>query len=102
MDAETKTYLDDRFSELKRHVGVLVEDVRADVRVAAEGVVLNNESIGRLNAEMDARFASAEVVQQAAFADVRREFADVRREFADVHREIADLRRDVAQLKTRR
>lgn len=102
VDAETRAYLDDRLSELRRHIGVLTEGMRADVRTVAEGVALTNESVGRLTAEMNARFTSAEAVQQAAFADVRRQFADVQGQFADVRREIADVRSDVAQLQSRR
>jgi hypothetical protein len=95
VDAETRAYLDDRLSELRRHFGVLTEGMRADVRTVAEGLALTNVSIGRLTAEMNARLTSAQSVQQAAFADVRRQFTDVRRE-------IADVRSDVAHLKARR
>ena len=85
MDAETRAYLDDRLSELRRHFGVLTEDVRADIRAVAEGVALNTEAIGRLAAEMNARFASAEALNQVASAYLRRQVAEVRRDVAQRH-----------------
>jgi hypothetical protein len=69
-------------TELRGHFGVLIEDVRADIRAVAEGVALNNEAIGRLAAEMNARFASAEAMNRAAFSEVGRQIAELRRDVA--------------------
>jgi len=66
VDPELRAYLDDRFGavdrcfgelegELRRHFGVLIEDVRHDLRAVAEMVVANTEAIGELRTRLDAR-----------------------------------------------
>lgn len=66
MDAELRAYLDERFGaidqrfvvlevELRRHFGVLIEDVRHDLRAVAEMVVANTEAITQLRLRLDAR-----------------------------------------------
>jgi ubiquinone biosynthesis protein UbiJ len=98
VDDETRVYLDDLrremadfrrhvdagLTEVRRHSGVLVESLRGEIQTVAEGVVLNRAAIDRLTEEMHARFAAAEAVNQAAFADVHREIAEVRRDVADL------------------
>jgi hypothetical protein len=41
--------------ELRRHVGVLIEDVRHDLRAVTEIVVANTEAIAQLRLRLDAR-----------------------------------------------
>lgn len=73
MDPETRAYLEDmrrelnvrfdgvdqRFvrleSELRRHFGVLIEQVRHDLQIVAEMVVENTESIATIRARLEAR-----------------------------------------------
>lgn len=47
--------VDQRFDEQRRHVGVLIEEVRHDLRAVAEMVVANTEAITDLRARVDAR-----------------------------------------------
>jgi len=42
-------------AELRRHFGVLIEDVRHDLRAVAEMVVANTEAIVALRRRLDAR-----------------------------------------------
>jgi hypothetical protein len=51
--------IDQRFEEQRRHVGVLIEEVRHDLRAVAEMVVANTEAITDLRARVDARPGSA-------------------------------------------
>ena len=73
VDPETRAYLEDmrrelnvrfdgvdqRFvqleSELRRHFGVLIEQVRHDLQIVAEMVVENTESIAIIRARLEAR-----------------------------------------------
>lgn len=73
VDPETRAYLEDmrrelnvrfdgvdqRFvrleSELRRHFGVLIEQVRHDLQIVAEMVVENTESIATIRARLEAR-----------------------------------------------
>ena len=70
--------------ELRRHFGVLAEGLRWELRIVAEGTLGNAAAIARLEAEMNRRFLGAEVVQRAAFADIRDQLGDVRRELAEI------------------
>jgi hypothetical protein len=51
--------VDQRFvqleSELRRHFGVLIEQVRHDLQIVAEMVVENTESIAIIRARLEAR-----------------------------------------------
>jgi archaellum component FlaC len=47
--------LKDRIESARRELGVLIEDVRGDVRAVAEQVVANTEAIDELRARLDAR-----------------------------------------------
>ncbi|MGH7311092.1 MAG: hypothetical protein ACREK6_20625 [Candidatus Rokuibacteriota bacterium] len=62
----------------RRHFDVVAEGLRGDIRLVAEGVVANTESIERLRSditrEMDARFHPVHL----AFADTRREIGELR------------------------
>jgi tellurite resistance protein len=73
VDPETRAYLDDFRRELsselgrrldsveqrveatRRELGVLIEDVRHDVRAVAQIVVAKTEAIGQLRSRLDAR-----------------------------------------------
>jgi hypothetical protein len=63
--------------ETRRHVDVVAESIRSDVRAVAEGVAANSESIERLGrelrAEVDLRFTGVHAVVGVALAEVRRE-----------------------------
>jgi hypothetical protein len=45
--------VDQRFDEVLRQFGVIAEDLRAQLRLVAEGVVMNAEAISRVRAELD-------------------------------------------------
>jgi hypothetical protein len=66
VDAELRTYLDQRFDavdrrsielegEMRRHFGILIEQVRHELQIVAEMVVANTESIATLRQRLDAR-----------------------------------------------
>jgi hypothetical protein len=80
VDPELRAYLDQRFNavderfnvvgrqleavgrrfieleaELRRHFGILVQQIRHELQVVAEMVVANTEAIARLRAQRDAR-----------------------------------------------
>jgi predicted nucleic acid-binding Zn-ribbon protein len=63
--------------ETRRHLEVVAESMRSDVRAVADGVAANSESIERLGrelrAEVDARFSAVHAVVGVALAEVRRE-----------------------------
>jgi len=77
--------------EIKRHFGVVAEEVRSDVRAVAEG-------LGALRAEMTREFAGVR-------ADMAREFEDVRGlirlSYGELDRRVQSLESEVADLRER-
>lgn len=103
MDAETRAYLDEALTavrrdfvdlrgevaglrtevretavETRRHFDVTAEALRHDVQIVAEGVVTANVAIERLGTELRAEMKSRFAVVDAAFIQVRRDFEDLR------------------------
>jgi hypothetical protein len=76
--ATLRTEIRTEATETRRHFDVVAEGLRSDIRLVAEGVVANTESIERLRSdisrEMDERFR----VVHLAFADTRREIGELR------------------------
>ena len=84
MDRET-------VDEIKRHFGIVVEDVRSDVRAVAEG-------LDSLRTEMHAEF-------RAVRGDTARESEEtralIRLSYGELDRRVRDLESEVASLRTR-
>ena len=58
--------------DAKRHFEILVEDVRGDVRLVAEGVVAVNERVDRLEIRMDERFEETNALIRLSYRDLDR------------------------------
>ena len=99
--------------EIKRHFGIVVEDVRGEVRLVAEGV-------GALREEMHGEFETAraetawefETVRaetarefKSAKAETAREFEEtrslIRLSYSELDRRVKGLETDVADLRAR-
>ena len=65
-------------AETRRHFDVVAEHLRADLKLVAEGVVANTESIAQLRSDMARGFDENFHVMRLAFADVRRDIAELR------------------------
>ncbi len=78
MDDETRAYLAAEGERTRRYVGVLVEGLRHDLQVVAEGVASNHEGLVNLRQEVDRRFAETHALMQAGFASVRRDIDEIR------------------------
>lgn len=104
MDRET-------VEEIKRHFGIVVEDVRSDVRGVAEGVdALRDEmhrEIGAVRGELGSTreelgsqiraVAENGHALQEEFGGLREEFGGLRGEFGGLREEFADFRGSVAE-----
>ena len=80
--AETNHRVDtfeERFMREIRHLGVINEDLRSQIQLVAEGVVVNGQAIERLRAEMNERFRENEVIVGGAFRQIRRDLDELRR-----------------------
>ena len=72
--------LEERFMREIRHLGVITEDLRAQIQLVAEGVVGNGRAIERLRVEMNERFRENEVIVGGAFRQIRRDLDELRDE----------------------
>ena len=71
--------LEERVMRQISHLGVMSEDLRAQIQFVAEGVVVNGQAIERLRAEMNERFRENEVIVGGAFRQIRRDLEELRR-----------------------
>ena len=81
--ADTNQHVDTleaRFMREIRHLGVITEDLRAQIQLVAEGVVGNGRAIERLRVEMNERFRENEVIVGGAFRQIRRDLDELRDE----------------------
>ena len=70
--------LEERFMREIRQLGVITEDLRAQIQLVAEGVVGNARAIERLRTEMNERFRENEVIVGGAFRQIRRDLDELR------------------------
>jgi hypothetical protein len=61
-----------------RQLGVMTEDLRTQIQVVAEGVIVNGRAIERLRGEMNERFRENEIVVGGAVRQIRRDLDELR------------------------
>ncbi len=87
MDRETA-------EEIKRHVSVVAEALRSEIRTVAEGVVATTERLDRIESRMEEEFKRME----EEFNETR---AMIRLSFGELDRRIRTLESDVSSLRAR-
>ncbi len=70
--------LEERLRREIRQLGVITEDLRAQIQLVAEGVVGNGRAIERLRGEMNERFRENEVIVGGVFRQIRRDLDELR------------------------
>jgi hypothetical protein len=71
-------------AETRRHVGVVAEDLRSEIRLVADGVALANERVNQLDLRVD-----------GLTGEMQRGFAGVRAEIRGLHETDDELRRRI-------
>jgi hypothetical protein len=101
MDQELRAFLqsmeeriDSRFAEQRRHTEILIESVRSDVRLVAEGVASVSERLDVFQADTARRFEEV----QASFVPYYR---DLDGRTKSLENEVPALERRVTTLETR-
>jgi predicted nuclease with TOPRIM domain len=92
---------DDKIEEARRHMGVLVEAVRDDVRQLAEGLAGTNQRLDRVQDQlggMEQRFDRFEQKVEAEFAETR---AAIRFSYAQLERRLQELEGNYVALNER-
>ena len=70
--------LEERFIREIRQLGVMTEDLRTQIQLVAEGVVINGRAIERVRAEMNEHFRENEIIVGGAFRQIRRDIDELR------------------------
>ena len=70
--------LEERLFREIRQLGVMTEDLRGQIQLVAEGVVVNGQAIERLRVEMNERFRENEVIVGGVFRHIRRDLDELR------------------------
>ena len=75
--AEVNQRFETVMDEIRRN-GVLIEDLRTQIQVVAEGGRTNERALERLRAEMHERFRENEIIVGGAFRQIRRDIDELR------------------------
>ena len=60
----------EKFEETKRHVGVVVEGLRGEIRQVAEGVANVDEKLERFRQDVDERFAEVKTLVKVSYGEL--------------------------------
>ena len=82
--------LREEIGEVRRHAGVVAEDLRSEIRAVGDGVALAYEHLNQVDLRVD-----------SLTGEVRRGFAGVRAEIHGLHETDDELRRRIENLEQR-
>jgi hypothetical protein len=98
----------DTVEEIKRHFGIVSEEVRSEVRAVAEGQALTNERLDRLDQRVEGLDQRVEGLDQRVdrgFGEVqsmiRLSYAEIDRRFGALETEVSDPRARVERPESR-
>lgn len=87
--------IDDRFEEVKRHTGILVEDLRYQVRLVAEGFATFEEGrYAQDQARIDERFRETQALFRTSFEHLARQDDQLRQSQAQIQQRLENLERN--------
>jgi predicted RNase H-like nuclease (RuvC/YqgF family) len=97
----TRDELEAKLGETRRHMGVLVEAVRDDVRQLAEGLAETNRGLAETNQRLDRFQRTVEEEFAETRAAVRFSYAQLQRRIQELEGNYASLDERVARLEAR-
>ena len=87
----TKDELEAKLAETRRHMGVLVEAVRDDVRQVAEGVAETNQRLDRFEQKVEAEFVETRAMIRVSYAQLDRRIQDLEGNYAALSERVERL-----------
>ena len=78
----TKDELESKLAETRRHMGVLIEAVRDDVRQLAEGLAETNQRLDRFEQKVEAEFVETRAMIRVSYAQLDRRIQDLEGNYA--------------------
>lgn len=87
----------DQVVEIKNYMGILVEGLRDEIRIVANGVLGNTQSIGRLEVKVD---HLEQEVQQVKYdlADLRKDHKNLCTQVAQTNRTLVPMKKSIEKL----
>ena len=92
----TKDELEAKLAETRRHMGVLVEAVRDDVRQVAEGVAETNQRLDRFEQKVEAEFVETRAMIRFSYAQLDRRIQDLEGNYAALNERVGRLEARIA------
>ncbi len=87
--------IDDRFEEVKRHTGILVEDLRKEVHLVAEGLILHVEVRHREDREyFDRKFEDTHALIRGSYDHLQQQHDQLRQSQDQIHQRVENLERN--------
>jgi len=87
----TKEELEAKLAETRRHMGVLVEAVRDDVRQVAEGVAETNQRLDRFEQKVEAEFVETRAMIRVSYVQLDRRIQDLEGNYASLSERVERL-----------
>ena len=87
--------IDDRFEEVKRHTGVLVEDLRYQVRLVAEGFATFEEGrYAQDQVRIDERFRETQALIRSSYDHLHQQQDQLHQSQDQLHQRVENLERN--------
>ncbi|TSA03462.1 MAG: hypothetical protein D4R81_03310 [Nitrospiraceae bacterium] len=87
--------IDDRFEEVKRHTGILVEDLRKEVHLVAEGLLTHIEvRHGEDREYFDRKFEDMSVLFRSSYDHLQQQQNQLRQTQDQIHQRVENLERN--------
>jgi len=80
--------------EIKRHFNVVAEDLRSEIRTVAEGFIVTNERLDRMESRMAEEFSEVKAM-------IRLSFGELDRRIRSLETDVTSLRARLERLETR-
>jgi chromosome segregation ATPase len=87
----TKDELESKLAETRRHMGVLIEAVRDDVRQLAEGLAETNQRLDRFEQKVEAEFVETRAMIRVSYAQLDRRIQDLEGNYASLSERVERL-----------
>jgi Mg2+ and Co2+ transporter CorA len=92
----TKDELESKLAETRRHMGVLNEAVRDDVRQLAEGLAETNQRLDRFEQKVEAEFVETRAMIRVSYAQLDRRIQDLEGNYAALNERVGRLEARIA------
>jgi Mg2+ and Co2+ transporter CorA len=92
----TKEEMQSQLAETRRHMGVLAEAVRDDVRQLAEGLAETNQRLDRFERKVEGEFVETKAMIRVSYAQLDRRIQELEGNYAALNERVGRLEARIA------